>query len=159
MDLWVRGQPGVQSTFQGSYTVKSCLNFQRKILSMMIKRQKESPLPPPPHLGANFCGAELLWVFTIVIECEWVLPRTSLSLERGVLRKGWLEVAKTNYLKSNCGSKLAAYALLQTAFQPASSLSAFFFLSGLLSLEISRQLSLKFCTRQFSLAIIKFFSE
>jgi hypothetical protein len=47
-------------------------------------------------------------------------------------------VVKTNDLKSNHGSQLAACVLLETAF--LRQLSNFF--SGLLSLEISRQLSL-----------------
>ena len=71
----------------------------------------------------------------------WV-PRTSLSLESyspRITRRGVWEQRKQRTQKSNQGSKLAAYAPLETAFQPAFSL--FCFLSDLLSLEISRQLS------------------
>ena len=42
------------------------------------------------------------------------LPRNNLSLERGSKRMS--ECDEINDLKSNCGSKLVAYALLETAF-------------------------------------------
>jgi hypothetical protein len=44
VDLWVRGQPGLQSEFQDSqgYTEKPCLEKQKK-----NKKQKKTPLPSP----------------------------------------------------------------------------------------------------------------
>jgi hypothetical protein len=54
------------------------------------------------------------------------------SAWKEVLRKGCLGVVKTNDLRSNHGSKLEAYILLETDC----------FLSVVLSLEISRQLSI-----------------